>query len=124
MKKRILFVDDETSILMALELALRRERRRWEMVFVHSAALALARLGEEPFDLVVSDMRMPVMSGGQLLAQIMEQFPNVIRLMLTGEAAKSALEEADAAIQELILKPCQSSQLRSTIERWLEPAAL
>ena len=95
MKKRILFVDDESAVLIALELALSKERKRWEMVFVGSGKAALAELDRSSFDLVVSDMRMPGMDGAQLLTKIRNEFPSTIRLMLTGHAGQDGARPSE-----------------------------
>jgi signal transduction histidine kinase/DNA-binding response OmpR family regulator len=119
MKKRILFVDDESAVLIALELALRKERGRWEMVFVGSGDDALGQFEQGAFDLVISDMQMPGMTGAQLLTKIRADFPATIRLMLTGHASKTALEEARPSIHEILFKPCDVVMLKKTIDRWL-----
>ena len=67
--KRILFVDDEAKVLEGLERMLRPRRREWEMVFATSGAEALRLLEASPFDVIVTDMRMPEMDGAQLLEQ-------------------------------------------------------
>lgn len=57
--KRILFVDDEQHVLDGLKNILRRERKKWDMVFALGGKAALSELERGPFDVVVSDMRMP-----------------------------------------------------------------
>ncbi|HEX6630253.1 MAG TPA: response regulator, partial [Gemmatimonadaceae bacterium] len=57
--KRILFVDDEARILGGLQRMLRPLRDRWDMVFAPGGPAALQELAHGPFDVVVSDMRMP-----------------------------------------------------------------
>jgi CheY-like chemotaxis protein len=57
--KRILFVDDEQLMLDALRDRLRKQRGQWDMVFALGGQEALAELERGPFDVVVSDMRMP-----------------------------------------------------------------
>src|SRR4051812_14765993 len=96
--KRILFVDDEAAVLKALELSLRKERKRWDMEFVVSGREALTRLQTQRYDIVISDMRMPVMSGAQLLTHVMHEFPATIRLMLTGDADPKTLADSKDAI--------------------------
>ena len=59
MKKRILFVDDDAMVLQGLQLMLRSMRSEWEMEFVDNAEAALRSLSQKPFDVIVSDMRMP-----------------------------------------------------------------
>ena len=63
MSKRILFVDDETNILDGLRRMLRPLRQEWEMRFASSGEEALRLLEQEPCDVLVTDMRMPGMSG-------------------------------------------------------------
>jgi DNA-binding NtrC family response regulator len=70
MKTRILFVDDETRILQGLQRTLRNMQQDWEMSFVGSGQEALNALSQKPFDVVVSDMRMPGMDGAQLFMEV------------------------------------------------------
>ena len=62
-KPRILFVDDEPMILAGLQRMLRNMRSEWDMAFADSGEQALEMLARSPYDVVVSDMRMPGMSG-------------------------------------------------------------
>ena len=75
MKKRILFVDDEPMILQGLQRMLRPLRGDWDMAFMDSGEKALAAMAEHAFDVVVTDMRMPVMNGAQLLKEIQRRYP-------------------------------------------------
>ena len=61
--KRILFVDDEPKILMGLRRSLRCYRGEWEMCFAEGGGAALEQCAQGPFDVVVSDARMPGMDG-------------------------------------------------------------
>src|SRR6185369_14848318 len=69
-RTRILFVDDEPQILDALEGLLRRQRRRWDMVFAVGGEMAVKALASAPFDIVVTDMRMPGIDGAKLLHHV------------------------------------------------------
>jgi CheY-like chemotaxis protein len=73
--RRILFVDDESRILEGLQRMLRPQRQHWEMAFASSGEAALKLLEERPFDVIVSDMRMPVMDGAALLTHVRDRFP-------------------------------------------------
>lgn len=77
--QRILFVDDEPSVLQGLERALRPMREKWEMHFVDAGVAALDACTRHDFDVVVSDMRMPGMDGAQLLSEIKRLYPDTIR---------------------------------------------
>ena len=91
-RKRILFVDDERNILQGLQDLLRKQRKEWDMAFALGSQAALDELAQAPFDVVVSDMRMPGMDGAELLARIKEQYPSVARIVLSGHADRDAIE--------------------------------
>jgi DNA-binding NtrC family response regulator len=116
--KRILFVDDDQMVLTALKNAFRRDRLRWDTVFALGSAAALVEL-ERPFDVVVSDMRMPDMSGTDLLEIVREKSPKTVLLMLSGSADTDEIGHAMSIVDELIAKPSDTPTLRATIERWL-----
>jgi HD-like signal output (HDOD) protein/CheY-like chemotaxis protein len=115
--QRVLFVDDEPAILSGLGRMLRPLRHEIESEFAGSAAEALARLAQEPFDIVVADIRMPVMDGAALLEQVRRKHPGIIRIVLSGHAdVSTALREVPVA-QQFIAKPCDASTLRNVILR-------
>jgi DNA-binding NtrC family response regulator len=121
-RKRILFVDDEPAILSALRNLLYKARERWEMVFVGGAQEALAALRAAPFDVVVSDLRMPGMDGAALLGIVRDEFPTTVRLMLSGYGEPEAVVRAQQVAHELLGKPCDPAMLRAVLERWVERA--
>lgn len=122
-KKRILFVDDEPSILAGLQNLLYKDRRRWDMTFASSGEAALEKLHAQPFDVVVSDMRMPGMDGATLLNRVKDASPATARIMLSGHAEREAIVRALPALHQLLAKPCDAATLRATIERSLETEA-
>src|SRR6266545_6839404 len=114
-KKRILFVDDEPAILKGLQNLLFRDRPRWEMVFANSGELAVRELAKAPFDVVVSDIRMPGMDGATLLNHVKDRYPTTARIMLSGHAEREAIVRALPALQQLLSKPCNAQTLRRAI---------
>jgi len=114
---RILFVDDEQAILDGLRDLLRKERRRWGMVFALGGLEALDELARQPFDVVVSDIRMPGMDGAQLLTRIKANYPSVARIVLTGHADRDAVLRALPVAHQFLTKPCDAGALRVAIER-------
>ena len=118
-RKRILFVDDEPAILAGLRHLLFRERASWDMVFATGGEAALARSREQPFDVVISDMRMPGMDGAELLTAIMHESPSTARIVLSGQAERAAVLRALPASHQLLSKPCDAATLRRAIERGL-----
>jgi HD-like signal output (HDOD) protein/ActR/RegA family two-component response regulator len=122
-RKRVLFVDDEPAILAGLQNLLYKDRRRWEMVFANGGEAALAHLRVRPFDVVVSDMRMPGMDGAVLLNLVKDEFPATARIMLSGHAEREAIVRALPALHQLLSKPCDAETLRRAIERGIESFA-
>ena len=98
-------------------MKLRKQRHRWEMVFVNSAETALAELERKPFDIVLSDMQMPVTDGATLLGQIRERYPRTVRLILSGEADRETVLRAIPVTHQFLSKPCEPAVLRETLER-------
>jgi len=86
MKMRVLFVDDQPNILAGLRRMLRGLSNEWQMEFAESGEEALALMAVSPFDVVVSDMRMPGMDGAQLLTETMARHPGTVRIILSGQA--------------------------------------
>jgi DNA-binding NtrC family response regulator len=118
-KTRIMFVDDDQSILATFENVFHRDRARWEMVFVRGGEEALAELARGRFDVVVSDMRMPGIDGASLLERVRAASPNTIRIMLSGSVDQREVERATGAVDVLLGKPCDTKTLRATIEHWI-----
>lgn len=109
--KRLLFVDDATNVLDGLRRSLRSMRAEWEMHFVDSAEAALQILEQKPFDVVVSDMRMPKMDGAQLLEEVKLRHPDVIRMVLSGQSSRSAVLRSLAPVHQFLSKPCDPQEL-------------
>jgi DNA-binding NarL/FixJ family response regulator len=114
---RILFVDDDEHVLAGLRNRLRSQRSRWDMMFVQSGDEALDELQLAPFDVIVSDMRMPIMDGAQLLAHVKERHPEVARIVLSGDAEREAVLRALPIAHQFLSKPCDGNVLTAAIER-------
>jgi HD-like signal output (HDOD) protein len=115
--KRILFVDDDVNVLDGLRNVLRKQRRVWDMVFAIGGPAALEEMGRGPFDVVVSDMRMPGMDGAALLQIIKDTYPGTARLVLSGHAERDAVMRALPVAHQYLSKPCDVDQLTAVIER-------
>ncbi len=115
--KRILFVDDEPNILQGLQRMLRPMRHEWELAFAQSGAEALEVLEREPFDIVVSDMRMPGMTGVQLLAEVRKRYPRVVRIILSGQSDQETILRSIGPTHQYLSKPCDAEMLKSTVAR-------
>jgi len=117
--KRIIFVDDESNVLEGLRRMLVFMSDQWEMEFALSGEEALDTMKDKPFDVIVSDMRMPGMDGVQLLTEVKRLHPQTIRFVLTGQADdETALRTVDMAHQ-FMSKPCDPEELQALIRRAL-----
>ncbi|HUP03341.1 MAG TPA: response regulator [Bryobacteraceae bacterium] len=115
--KRILFVDDEPYVRAGLMRLLYPLRHQWEMAFAGSGREALRRLEEAPFDVLVTDLRMPEMTGVDLLGIVRQRFPGITRIVLSGVADLEHTLRANALAHQYLCKPCDAVTLRSTLER-------
>jgi HD-like signal output (HDOD) protein/CheY-like chemotaxis protein len=115
--KRILFVDDESNVLDGLRRSLRSMRKEWHMEFANGGREALLAVQKQSFDVVVSDMRMPEMDGADLLARIMKECPDAIRLVLSGHADPAAIMKSVGVTHQYLSKPCDTDVLRKAIDR-------
>lgn len=113
--ERILFVDDEDEILKGLRRMLVRRAGEWQMDFVGSGPEALARLAEQPYAVIVSDIRMPVMDGATLLTRVREEHPEVVRIALSGHADQDASLRALNVAHRFLSKPCEPRNLDAVL---------
>ena len=118
----ILFVDDDVNVLMALRRMLHPMRHEWQMSFATGAQEALAKLAQAPFDVVVSDVRMPVMTGIELLAEVRRRYPHTARIILSGQSNREATARASGCAHQYLSKPCDPEVLKKAIGHGLRPA--
>ncbi|MBL4699699.1 MAG: HDOD domain-containing protein [Phycisphaeraceae bacterium] len=114
-KITILFVDDEQNILQGLRRLLRGLRDTWNMHFVSSAKEALNLLHDNRFDVIVSDMRMPEIDGAELLAQVKQLYPHMVRIVLSGYSDQTMSLRAAESAHRYLSKPCDAGDLRQTV---------
>ena len=117
MKNKVLFVDDDHSLLMGLRRMLRNMRSEWEMEFVESGAEALALLADREFDVIVSDMRMPGMDGCELLNRVQELHPHTIRIIFSGHCDQQLILKSLRNTHQFLAKPCRPEVLTAVIRR-------
>ena len=119
-QQRVLFVDDESNILKAIQRLLRSEPI--EVLTAQRPEEALALLDRTDVQLVVSDHRMPGMSGADLLSVVRERHPEIVRVMMTGYTHMDVAVEAinRGEIYRLITKPWNDDELRLTLKQALD----
>ena len=115
----VLFVDDDLNFTRAIKRSLRQEP--FEVLTANSAAEGLEILEKKPVDVIVSDERMPGMSGSEFLAVVRRRYPRTTRILLTGYATLDAAVRAinDGEIYRFLTKPCHSQDLAQIIRNAL-----
>jgi diguanylate cyclase (GGDEF)-like protein/PAS domain S-box-containing protein len=120
----VLLVDDEANILSALKRLLRREG--YHVLTAESGQAALAILAREPVKVIVSDQRMPTMSGTELLARVRMIYPQTVRMVLSGHSEIAAVTDAInlGAVYKYLNKPWDDealkNEVRDAIRHWNE----
>ncbi len=113
--RRLLLLDDEENVLSSLKRLFRRDG--YEIHAATDAASAFEMLAQHPIGVVISDQRMPGMSGTEFLRRVKELYPDTIRIVLSGytelQAATDAINEG--AIYRFLTKPWDDNQLRTAI---------
>lgn len=115
--RRVLFVDDEPNILQGLSRMLRKERNNFQTSFATSGAEALSILAKEHFDVVVSDISMPQMTGLELLAEVKNLYPDTVRIILSGEPDLDLSMKSVNVSHRFLNKPCDPEVLKTAILR-------
>lgn len=115
-KHSLLIVDDEPEVLAGLRGMF---RRRYEVHAVERASDALELLKRHEVHVVVSDQRMPDMNGTDFLARVSEEFPNIVRLMITGYADIDSVIDAinRGHVYRYISKPWDPAELETAVRQ-------
>jgi DNA-binding NtrC family response regulator len=115
-KHPILVVDDETEILHSLDRLLRRE---FEVVTAASAGEALQILGKREIHVILTDQRMPEMTGVELLAKVQGECPDAIRIIFTGYADLKAVIAAinEGRVFRYVTKPWDPDELKTVLRQ-------
>ncbi len=117
-KSRILIVDDEESVREVLEIVLKKEG--YEVMTSHDGAHALDLLKKRSFDLVISDLQMPNMTGLELLKHAKDQYPDIIFFMVTAfGSTETAVEAMKYGAYDYITKPFKLDEVRINISNAL-----
>ena len=121
--RKILFVDDEPQVLRGYRDILHKEP--YQLLAAGSAAQALGILAKERIHVVVSDERMPSVSGSELLERVHRDYPDVVRIMLTGQASLlTSVQAINDGLYRFLSKPIAPEELRRVLRDALHVQAL
>ncbi len=113
---RILLVDDEPMLLEAFRRSMRMERPAWRIALAGSGPEALALLGSEPFDIVVTELLMAGMDGAALLREVHDAWPSTLRVVLSGQPRVDLMEAAEGHFHRFLAKPLDPEILVGVLE--------
>jgi CheY-like chemotaxis protein/anti-anti-sigma regulatory factor len=115
----ILVVDDEENVRITTAAIL--EQEGYEVETASDGHEALAKIREDDFDLVLTDLRMEGLDGTQLLQELCSKHPNVVTVVLTGYASiESSIDALRCGVYDYLVKPCVVDDLKLTVRRALE----
>ncbi len=116
MKKRILFVEDNAVLLQMYQSMLDGDAQ-WDVFTAESGHLALELMEQQSFDVVVSDMRMPRMSGLELLTTVRDRYPGTSRIVVSGLNDQEEVARSLGSTHQFLAKPFDLKALRNTLDR-------
>lgn len=114
-RRTLLLVDDEQPIISALKRLFRRDG--YHLLTAHSGAEALELLASHPVDVIISDQRMPGMTGVEFLRRTKALHPDTIRMTLSGFADLQSIIDAvnEGAVYKFLMKPWDDNRLREHV---------
>jgi len=114
-KRTLLLVDDEENIIASLRRLLRRDG--YHIITANSGAQGLQRLAEHEVDVIVSDQRMPGMTGVEFLRRAKELYPQTVRMTLSGYTELQSITDAinEGAVYKFLTKPWDDERLRAHV---------
>ena len=115
--RKILLVDDDPNGIQEFKNMFQSTRSEWSIEYAKSGKEALDILNESPFDVVVSDMRMPQMDGVELLGIVTEQYPETVRIILSELSDQEMALKSVKSSHQFLTKPYDMKAIRYSIER-------
>lgn len=116
MKKRILFVEDN-PVLLQMYQAMLEDERNWEVVTTENGFRALELMQQHSFDVVASDLRMPRMTGIELLNQVRDRYPGTSRIVVSGLNDQEEVARSLGSTHQFLSKPFDLKALKATLSR-------
>ncbi len=119
MTSGVLYIDDEINNLNSFKAAFRRD---FNIYVAQSAKEGRLILEEQEIGVIITDQRMPVMTGIEFLESILNVYPDTIRILLTGFSDMNAVMDAinRGQVYKYLVKPWQNDELRLYIQNALE----
>jgi putative nucleotidyltransferase with HDIG domain len=117
MELRILIVDDDHLSLDGMKQILNYLKPDWKLFFASNGEEALHLLDEIDIDIIISDMKMPLMDGGELMAKVKGVKPSIVRIILSAYSDKELMIKASKNAHQFLAKPVDNAVLVKIIEK-------
>lgn len=117
--KRVLFVHADQNVLDSLKRTLEGMRTEWQMAFSSTGDDALQKLAAGPFDVIVAGMDLSGMGGSELLTEVIQRYPDLVRIVLSDDVEQDTIVRSAATAHQYLLKSCNAAMLKSTLDRAL-----
>ncbi len=117
MKQRILFVEDNLLLLEMYAMMLSGEPDQWNVATAEDAREGLGLMAQLPFDVIVSDLRMPGMDGVELLQEVRKLYPRTSRIIVSGVGDQEEIASSLGSTHQFLAKPFDTKTLKSTLAR-------
>jgi len=114
---RILFVEDDALVMSNMRRVLTTMKREWDMRFAATGEEALMMMGERRFDVIVTDLSMPGITGMELLSMVQYLHPRTVRVLLSELTDDTSIARAARVAHRILRKPCDPYELSIAIER-------
>ena len=118
-KIAVLFVDDDPDVIAGYRRMLFSVKNIWSIFFASSGSYALDLLNRKKIDVIITDMRMPVMDGIQLLTKVRNEHPNIIRIILSGNQDELSTLRSTTLAHQFLNKPTSSDNIKKVIQNAL-----
>lgn len=115
--KTLLFVDEEQFVHKALKRSFRNMRSEWDMRFVNNPVEALEALAQKPADVLITETVFSGHSGFDLLNEIRERYPQIVRIILSGYANQDVILKSVDLAHQYLSKPCEDGDLKAAISK-------
>jgi len=116
-KAKILFVDDEPSLLRVLKMGMRGLSGHWDTFFAESGEQALVLMKEQAFDVIVTDMRMTGINGAQVLNHVQRLHPQTVRIIMSGYSDLRDVVSCVGLTHQFLAKPCSLEDLKNCLKK-------
>lgn len=117
MKLAVLFVDDEANIIGGIKRMMHHMKNEWDLLYANSGKEAMELLDSNHVDVIISDIRMPGIDGTQLLTYVKENFPQIVRITLSGYANDNLALRNTRIVHQSLSKPTTPENIKDTIEK-------